>query len=285
MKPHADLTPYPILLASGDDYVGASFHSDVSIQPVSDKYVIDCTFTLDEPTLQHLIANGSAEFVTHIECPRTSFRTIIRTQDPLKQVVIPSDAVSGFLEVCTYIVCTSPVSGFSSPKFHPDYTQLTFDLETGSILGIAESCRVELDDEDTNESSPSIVRIARAQPTQVDDMTVNTDSEYIYITLAPELYDRYHRTSKGFLSEAVATSIVLPALMMALLRLRENEDQDVLWARILRDWCRANSVEVNELDITSIEGQSVLSVAQRMLENPLGRALASIEEADPLNAD
>lgn len=31
MKPRADLTPYPILMAANDDYIGASFHAETSI--------------------------------------------------------------------------------------------------------------------------------------------------------------------------------------------------------------------------------------------------------------
>ena len=285
MKPRADLTPYPILMAANDDYIGASFHAETSIQAISNKYAMNCEFTLDEPTIESLLVQNKVEFVTHIECPRTSFRTILRTKERFAQTHVPSDSVSGFLEICTYIICATPLEGFSSPRFHPDYTGITFDLERGSILGIAESCRVELEDDESDEDTASIVRIAKAQPTQIDDMAVNTDGDRIYITLTASTYDKYYRAGRGFLSEAVASTIVLPALMIALLRLKESYDPDILWARVLSDWLYAHGVSLDDLNLTSIEGQSILSVAQRILENPIGRALASIEEADTADAD
>ncbi len=285
MKPHADLTPYPILVASTDDYHDATLRAAVSVQPVSDKYTITCDFTLDEPVIKQLLAEGSVQFATHIECPRTSFRTIVRSTETYVQTNIPADEVSGFLEVCTYLICATPLEGFCSPRFHPDYAGLSFDLETGSILGIAESCRVEIDDDESDEDTASIVRIARSQPAQVDDMSVNTDGDYIYITLTAATYDKYYRTGKGFLNEAVASTIVLPALVVALLRLKESYDPDILWARVLTDWMTVHGIALEDMDLTSIEGQSVLSIAQRILENPIGRALAAIEEADSSDAD
>ncbi len=65
MKPRADLTPYPILMAANDDYIGASFHAETSIQAISNKYAMNCEFTLDEPTIESLLIQNPYRMPAH----------------------------------------------------------------------------------------------------------------------------------------------------------------------------------------------------------------------------
>ena len=74
------LYPYPVLTYFSDDYVNSSFTSNLKVGRKGDEIIFHLTANTDDEKLLKLIEEEYAEFVFHIECPSTSYRTIIKSK-------------------------------------------------------------------------------------------------------------------------------------------------------------------------------------------------------------
>lgn len=59
---------------------------------------------LDNKEIEQLIDEGEAEYVIHIECSYTSYRTVIKTDESEIQKRIPEHKLNGKVAICTFIV-------------------------------------------------------------------------------------------------------------------------------------------------------------------------------------
>lgn len=76
------LYPYPVLSLYTDDYTDSSFIMDLQVEKGIREICFSITLTLLNSEIQHLIRIGAAEYVIHIECPYTAYRTVIKTSEP-----------------------------------------------------------------------------------------------------------------------------------------------------------------------------------------------------------
>ena len=90
------------------------------------------------------------------------------------------------------------------------------------------------------------------------------------------MYDAYRRYAKGVYSATFLSCVILPALVTALDRLsagqRAGEEPRTRWQRVL-----LHLLEEEKIDILA-EGAESLAIAQRLLRDPLNRALQEMED-------
>lgn len=280
MRPSNRLTPYPVLASYRDDYIDASFTADVdAVQQFGDVRV-NVSFRLDEPTLTSLIAEGKAEYAIHIECPSTSYRECVGTTDGLYSVTLDRQKVRDLVEVCTFVVASGHIDSLSSPRFHPDYDGFSFEVDEGGVLAIGDCKQVVIrNDEDIAQRS-SILNVTRAGSGQRDSMAVNTDlSDSVLISLRPDLYELYAQLGGGPDSETILSLVILPALQTVLTRMAESgsegSDSEKEWFKSLQEILERNGISIDDLDNYS-DDMSALSIAQRILSQPLERSLKGL---------
>ena len=75
------LYPYPVLSNTTDDYINSSFNMDLQPYKGLREICLSISLQLDNEEIRQLIVNGKAEYVIHIECPYTSYRTVIKTDE------------------------------------------------------------------------------------------------------------------------------------------------------------------------------------------------------------
>ncbi len=280
MKPSNRLSPYPVLASYRDDYENASFETTIeAIQQFGDVR-LNISFQLDEPDIATLIANGDAEYAIHIECPPSSYRKCASTRDGIFTATLDRLQVRDVVEVCTYVVAARSIRSFSSRNFHPDYEGLAFDIAEGCVLAIGECEQVVIKNEDDIAQRSSIINVTKAGAGQQDALAVNTDqSDCILVTLRPDLYKVYAELGGGPDKDLILSLVILPALQAVLTRMIEagtdSADAEMEWFRTINEILDRNGIALSELDYDS-ENKSTLSIAQRILSQPLDRALTGL---------
>ena len=70
------LYTYPVLSEERDDYTDSVFDADVQYKMNGvNNLLFDFGIEMDNKELQKMILEGDAEYVVHIECANTSYRT------------------------------------------------------------------------------------------------------------------------------------------------------------------------------------------------------------------
>ena len=128
------LFPYPVLCEENDDYEGCSFNVFSKVTDDINDIVLDFEIQLENnDELQWLIREGYAQFVIHIECSSTAFRTMISTSNNQKSVRIPKSRVNHYVSLLGMIVAEKDIIGFKSKLLNEDYDE-EVNFSRGSIL-------------------------------------------------------------------------------------------------------------------------------------------------------
>lgn len=280
MRPSNRLTPYPVLASYRDDYLDAAFDAQIDAVQQFGDLRINVAFELDEPYLSNLIESGKAEYAIHVECPSTSYRTCLNTHEGYVSKSLDRLYVRDVVEVCTFVVACARIEDFQSPRFHPDYEGLSFEIDEGGVLAIGECKRLVIKNEDDLAKHASIIKVTRAGSGQQDSMAINTDlSENIIVSLKPELHDIYVTLGNGSQADLILSVVIVPALQAVITRMIEQGpnagDADKEWFKSIVDLLERSGIALNSLDNYS-EGLSALAIAQKLLSQPIERSLKSL---------
>ena len=278
MKLKNSLTPYPVL-SSGDDYLNVSFNVELSSNPTTDGVFIAIKFDLNDEALLKLVEEGKAQYAVHVECPYTYWRKFKTSHQNVIVFEVNSDDVSGDVEVCTFLVATQDIKGFSSPNFHSDYAGHTFDIFKGGILASSDSFKMDMTNDVTGENTESIIAITEGEKNQAIDISVNTDgSDKIYVSLKPELYALYERLAAGKYEDIIFSLILNPVLQTVLERISTTPDSynDARWYKTIIKSLNKLGVKPEELNFSS-DKKSIHYLVQKIFENPTSRAFDNLE--------
>lgn len=280
MRLRNSLTPYPVLASFRDDYLDASFSTEVVAVQEFGNLRVNITFDLDEPMLQELMDYDLAEFAIHLESPSTSFRRCDRTRNDSYSISLDRNSVNDVIEVCTFVVASDDIEGFSSPNFHPDYGSVSFDINAGGVLAIGDSVVIKVESEDDLARHSSVINVMRANSGQKDAMSINTDqSDAILVSLRPELYDIYVTYGDGTDSPLFFSLVILPALQSVLTRMtvvKEGDpDADKEWFKSIVEILAREGLALSDIDNYS-DDKSSLAIAQKLLGQPLEKSIKKL---------
>ena len=284
MRPTDQLTPYPVLAAFRDDYLNAAFNAEVRGFEEFGSLRVQVGFELREPYLKRLISDGRAEYAVHVECPSSSYREYFRTREDSFSKTLDRGDVRKYVEVCTFIVARDSIAGFRSPNFHPDYEGVSFDIRRGDILAVGQSRRIDIKEADDMSRRASILNVMRAEESQRDSMSVNTDGESsVLISLRPDVYDAYALLGDGEQGDLVLSLVILPALQAVLARMKEVAHEPAYtereWFKSIAEILGRSGLTLDDISAFD-EDRSTLAIAQRMLNEPLNRSLTGLLDAE-----
>lgn len=275
------LSPYPMLDDFGDDYVDSSFKVEYEVNTQFTEIYGKLSFDLNNKEIQQLIEEKKAEYVVHIECPYTCYRTVVSSTEPEIEFKINSTNISKLIEIRTFIVLTKSVKEFSSTKFHPDYQGQTFDLDAHQIIaiGTAKNYDVKKDDRDFD-SLPSILRIVKLEDKKKGTLSVNTDNDdHIVVGLSGEVYELYARLGKSTFKASAFSLVLLPALIVVIQRMHNSRDDESVnsmhWYKVIENLLNNNGYDIENL---SIDNDSLLSVCQSIFADPIAKSFKELDE-------
>lgn len=278
------LFPYPVLCEDTDDYVEGSFSVTPNIieQNVND-ILIQFDIKLDNPGLQALIDKGKAEFVIHIECSYTAFRTAIKTYSTTETYRIMNSRVNGEIELLGMIVSKEKIRDYKNETLNDDYAGIPLNIDKASILAYENMSPIEIaknyEELAAKDSIFSVVKEMRLDQNEQKPIWFRLDTDRIKIIVDEEVYASYIRyQGNSNMRPLIMSLLVMPALtyMMEVLR---NEGYDNFtsdyWFVKLSKFYELHGKDFIQ-DIIQNDEKMISEVVQEMLQLPIGKTFINI---------
>ena len=277
MKIRGRLAPYPLLAKTNDSYRKSSFDGIAELKAAGGELRLEFRAVLRCTSLRNLVRAGFAGYALHVESPVTSYRRLFEFNDAPFHLTLAADEVRVSLQVTPFVVAKAAIEGYASDDFHEAYEGQVFSFARGHILAVDQTTEFLLQAHDERETLPSIVRVEPlGREAGEAALRVDCGSDYIVARLPQGMYDAYRRYAKGVYSATFLSCVVQPALTAALEKLqdglRAGEEPRTRWQRVL-----VHLLEEEKLDLAAKDAQP-LAVAQRLLRDPLNRAVQELED-------
>ncbi|XOQ51903.1 MAG: hypothetical protein ACFWT7_00775 [Succiniclasticum sp.] len=286
------LFPYPVLnqnTARSDYRKESSFAMLVDSETVEDiadgKAVLKgIRYTLTDPTLSELAAEGKVKCFAVLECSDTVYRMHFEVTQERQDISIPLNKLSGKVEVSGFLLAADDMDHFQSRTFGRDYKDYTFSLEKYCILAVDDSL------------SFTVLLKTNAQNKQESIFTVingnsgefvgcSYTNEKINILLPKETYDLYaslknHRNLDPIINSVLA----VPTLAQCIKDVEQEDGLDgYLWLKTVEKQYKkktAKEMFVEDLEKPSGKGLAVsaLEIAQIVLDSPCCKSLEVVKE-------
>lgn len=277
MKIRGHLAPYPLLAKTNDSYRKSSFDGIAELKVSGGELRLEFRAVLRCTSLRNLVRAGLAGYALHVESPVTSYRRLFEFNDAPFHLTLAADEVCVSLQVTPFVVAKAAIEGYASDDFHEAYEGQVFSFARGHILAVDQTTEFLLQAHDERETLPSIVRVEPlGREAGEAALRVDCGSDYIVTRLPQGMYDAYRRYAKGVYSATFLSCVVQPALTAALEKLqsglRAGEEPRTRWQRVL-----VHLLEEEKLDVAAKDAEP-LAVAQRLLRDPLNRAVQELED-------
>lgn len=276
------LYPYPVLSDTTNDYVNSSFN--MNLQAVQGMREICFTISLHliNKEVEQLICNGAAEYVVHIECPYTSYRTVITTDETEIKRNIPEHKLNGKVAVCAFIVAKNEIPQYYNSSFNEDYEDMNFSLNRGSIIAIGGQVNIEITKEIEELSKiPSIFTICRCAEDIDESMKIDITGEKIAITLCNRSFENYKIISGvPSMLPVLHSMLIVPTLVYTFETLKKegiSDFEDLRWFKSVERTLRKNEMVLSEELLDNIPSYEL---AQKSLDLPIDRALDALISQD-----
>ena len=280
------LFPYPVLCEDTDDYVDGEFYVEAKLveQGVND-IVVQFDMHLDNSGLQNLINIGKAEFVVHIECSNTAFRTVIKTFSNTEQYRIMNSRVNGDINLLGMIVSKEKIDHYTNPFLNEDYSDITLNIDKASILAYDNMNPIHIaknyEELAEKDSIFSIVKEMRIDQNERKPIWYRLDNDRIKIIVDEEVYASYIRYQGNSTMQPLMMSLlVMPALAYMLEVLRNEgweEHASDYWFIKIQKFYKIHGQDFVD-DIILNEDKMISEAVQEMLQLPIGKTLLSIPE-------
>lgn len=260
--------PYPVL-GNEDDIEGRfSFSMDYSLEP--QRVILDCVFSLENETIEHLMQTGETVFIAEAICPATFFREVYSSATPNMSKSIQADKLRGQVTVSSYISAVKPIPEYLPEGTHADLQGEPFSLEAGDIIAVGGTAAFIADKTFDPLRAPvsSFIKIQRGED-KTGPMTAEYTADSIIIRLAQDDYDAY-LIVKPTTAANIHASIVLPILTDTIHLMYSNKSvyQDQQWFTRIEQICMERGLNTDE----------PLECAQKILHFPIARGLRNIKE-------
>lgn len=296
MKLTRRLYTYPVLSEEKDDYINSIF--DVSFKHKMSSvntFTLSFEFTLDNDDLWKLIEDNKAQFVVHLECSKSCFRTICQTRNTFLNYDIPIEKLNGTLEILAFVIVTDEVCNFFSDDWDEDYEESYLNFDRGTILAYKNLPSLEISKSfDEFKNTNSIFKIQHIISEEKKPMEVELNSSKICIKLCTQDYEKYKNfASKKEYQPILNAMFIFPTLVYTFESLKQSEDDqgtsgidqycNTNWFISLKSSYQKRGISLED-EIISEDKESI-QLAQEALENVLGNALDSLKNLEELDVD
>lgn len=276
------LYPYPVLSDMTNDYINSSFGMNLEVNQGMKEICFSISLCLENEEIKQLIADDFAEYVIHIECSYTAYRTVIKTNETEIKKIIPEHKLNGKVAICAFVVAKKEIPKYYNNLFNEDYGNMSFSLNRGNIIGIGGQVNIEITKEVEKLSKiPSIFTICRCAEDVDESMKFDITGEKIAITLCNESFENYKILSGSpILLPVLHSLLIVPALIYTFEMLRKegiSEFEDLRWFKSIKRTLGKNNMTLNEELLDCIPS---FELAQKSLDLPINRAFDALVSQD-----
>lgn len=271
------LFPYPVLCTFNDDFVESKFKVNISKSQSFKELIFDYNITLENEEIDKMIRDDLAEFVFHIECPYTSYRTIQRTKDLSGTFKIYLENVKENVTINSFIIAKQDIPEYSNLKFNSDYGNLSFHLTKGNVIAIDNPYKVNVPKQDENLGKiESIFSISRRAADDDSEIKIELNSDKINLLLNKDDFNSYNKiaSNPSFVS-TLQSVLIFPALIYTFETLKNDIDTygNYPWFISMTKTFKNNGSILNR---ELLENKTSFELAQEVLNSPVRRAFQNI---------
>lgn len=273
------LYPHPVLWDKSDDYKNSYFNCDISVSREFKKFILNVKFEVGNTQLKKLIEEEKAEYIIHIESPATSYRIIKTTKDDSMKVILEDEHLLGKVSLCPFIVAKQALVYYSNDDLNDAYKGITFNLQKGTVLAIANQYNFKVDKEKEDLSQlPSIFTIYKKETTEETETEIELYANKIRIGLNICDYENYNIAVQRT-PDIINSFIILPVLTYAFEQIKTNYDdfKEYRWFRAVEKIFKKYSMTFDE-DL--LNTKSSFELAQKIMNCPISKSLKQIVEID-----
>lgn len=275
------LFPYPVLSPFSDDYISSGFIAEVRPVKYINEIILYLNVLIDNDGLLNLIEKEQAEFLFHIECSQTSYRSIFRTKEKENSMHISESKLNGKVSICSFIVAKENLHNYKNTNFNPDYDNLSFNVDRGGILAIGSQTNIEITKEAEELSKiPSVFLILKRETDESIGTQVEINGDKIKLWLSnKEFYNYTNAINVPSFRPILHSMLVLPALIFTFETLKGmgasgiEEYESYRWFKAVQKILKRSDIDFN---IETLENITSFELAQKILDLPINRALVSL---------
>ncbi|WP_294242052.1 hypothetical protein [Pseudobutyrivibrio sp.] len=279
------LFPYPVLSVDSDDYSDSEFNvtAEVVEQNINN-IVLKFNIDLNNKGMKRLVDKGLAEYVIHIECSTTAFRTTIHTFSQEENYRISNGKVNGEVTLLGMVVSRDEIPHFNNVLLNPDYDEADITIPKAAIMAYCNMPKLRIHknyEELANaESLFSIVKRNTFDEYEEKPITFDFDTDRIKITVDEAVYRVYLQYKDNVKMQPLVYSLLLlPALVDVLDALRAQGIEDYEGKRWFVTFDKMFEISGKDFVDDVIYGEkTIIEVAQDMLRLPIGKAFTCIPE-------
>ena len=229
---------YPVLRSLIDDYIQCEFQSSIKLGLSEDfkSITLNYDISLSVKELRELIGGGLAKAVIYVYCRETWFGHLIDASSYQGEINLDKALIEGETEFWTLIISTSNIKNFRSAKFHPEYGDLTFDIDENQILGMADPESQYLS-RDVLKNVSSLFDYSVNHNLSEGDWRVRLNENRLVIeanSYQVQCFRKGENSPEG--KSALLNGVFLPAVAQAITSFEAAPDEfeDYQWARVFK---------------------------------------------------
>lgn len=281
----------PVLSIEKTDYRNTVFNVNTQYEMAGiNTILLKFDVEMTNVEMLELIKSKRAEYMIHIECSNTCYRTSIHFTGNSHSIEIPVDLVNGKVEMVAFIIAKEEIKNFINSDWDDDYIGLSFNYERASILGYQNLQSLDITkDFDEFAKSNSIFLIYKMLTEDSIPMEVDFDMKKIKIGLCEKEYVIYKRLcDKPEYQQILNSMIIFPTLVYLFEQLKLeggiDENSGKAWFKALENSYRKRGMEFSEEVLK--EDKTSLLLAQEAMEMPICSALTGLVDlADALGGE
>lgn len=278
--------PYPQLRDDTDD-IGSINEDKFSLTLKFDydgvsKFTFAAEISLNNKTIEELIEKRKAVYGLLIECPRTAFRRLFRSDKKNIEYLVNADDLFGNVEISAFVIAESDLKRYRVSGQNSDYGNSTFRITSGDILATCPHLIVDASrDFDPLNKISSIIDIRKGNEESAPMRTEFTGQKIAVILSEKDfsLYvsSRRMRNLQSLLTSTVIFPVMLHAIQF-LQNLKRNDQYDEFYNE--HRWCRSIARRLeqeNLIETLDSDGEAAINAVQIILKSPVNRALNEIK--------
>lgn len=287
------LFSYPVLNSnlSKSTYVDKLFKFDYDEQETEDKYYLhNIRFESDSALLNDLYNKGKVKVKCVVECSQSVFRECFEIGNKPGQSICLNKADLTERVVISAFAYASENIDIMSDEFADDYKNVKFEIEKYDILAVNDGfsfyARKEEKEDNVVHSIFSIIPDHDLK--EEDGYEVNFKGKKITISLNDKAFSNYKviYTTPTYM-EIFFGMILVHALEMALsaaIKMTKEEDRDIddvcnkyrWFSSVVKSYVLREGKELTEEELNEYAGEKACILAQKLLGNPLNKALKNL---------
>lgn len=269
--------PMPVLFVGNDIYKSGCFEAKISVENQPRAVIVKVEFKLENQSIEKLICEKKAAFLCHIECSKTKFRQAIKSFENRIEIILNSDDLSDILDFSIFVVAICDFS-YSSELFNDYYADMSFEIEEGMILAAQETKREKISKTpSTNESIFGII----AHEREFCSVDFNGGEKILIFIPRESLRDFKEQRENNHSRPELNGLILLNPLAEAIRLLKEAYKNGNSYEYENCEWAKSLTQQIKikfNIDLETDEIDSYYELAQKVLDNPLPKALKNMRK-------